>query len=782
MKNDSEFIIVKHARENNLKNVSVKIPKKVITVFTGVSGSGKSSLVFDTIAAESQRQLNETFTSFVRNRLPHYGQPDADRLENLSPVIVVDQKRLGGNSRSTVGTITDIYSLLRLLFSRAGQPSAGEATDYSFNDPQGMCPECGGTGTVATIDVDELVDKNKSLNEGAITFPAFAPGTWAWKYFTLSGFFDNDKKIKNYTKTELETLLYRDDNADPKGKNRKKGAWNPGTISNLVKSSDEENAANSLYEALIPRFKRIFLSKDSDRMKGKRKESFDKIVKRKICPMCKGARLNRKALSSLINGANIADCAAMQADALLEFIGKIDSPIAAPMVKSIAERLAHLASVGLGYLSLDRETQTLSGGESQRVKMVRHLGSSLVDMMYIFDEPSVGLHPRDVSRLNDLIVSLRDKGNTILVVEHDPDVIQIADHVVDMGPLAGAKGGTIVFQGDLKNLIKAKTLTGEQLKRTPALKSVYRKSNDYLTVENATLHNLKNVSVQIPKGVLTVVTGVAGSGKSSLINGALTEKHPEIIAINQKGIQGSRRSNAATFTGILDSIRQLFAAENNVSAALFSSNSEGSCPECGGLGVIYLDLAFMDAVVTTCEMCKGRRYTEEVLRYKLRGVNIYEVLQMSASEALEFFDEKEIRPVLERMIEVGLEYITLGQPLSTFSGGEKQRLKLAVELENNGQIYVFDEPTTGLHLADIEKLIALLNRMVDRFSTVIVIEHNLEVISQADWIIDLGPEAGAAGGEIIFTGLPSALIKTGKSATAVSLKRYLKEDLSRKLK
>ncbi|GAB3328195.1 excinuclease ABC subunit UvrA [Larkinella ripae] len=763
------FIRIVGARENNLKNVSLDIPKKVITVFTGVSGSGKSSLVFDTIAAESQRQLNETFTTFVRNRLPHYGQPEAERLENLSPVIVVDQKRLGGNSRSTVGTITDLYSLLRLLFSRVGQPSAGESTAYSFNDPRGMCPECGGTGTTTTLDVKKLIDETKSLNEGAFRFPSFAPGTWYWKYFTRSGFFDNNKKLKDYTAEERQTLLYRDDTqtkaTDSSGR-RKTKAYNPLMAHN-------EGVADAAYEGLVPKFERIFLKKDAARMKGERKEAFEQIVTQKVCPLCRGARLNQKALDSRIQGKNIADCAALQADTLLAFVSTIESKSAAPVVSAVSERLAHLVFIGLGYLSLDRETATLSGGESQRVKMVRHLGSSLVDMLYIFDEPSVGLHPRDVSRLNDLIIGLRDKGNTILVVEHDPDVIAIADHVVDVGPLAGEKGGEIMYQGKLENLSRTDTLTGRFLRKKNTLKATYRTPTGFLSVKDASLHNLKRVSVAIPTGVLTVVTGVAGSGKSSLINGVLTETYPDIISIDQKGIHGSRRSNAATFTGMLDSIRRLFADANGVKASLFSFNSEGACPECNGLGEIDLDLAFMDSVVTTCEVCNGRRFTEQVLVYQLRGKSIDEVLQMSVRQARDFFAEKDLRPSLDRLIEVGLEYVTLGQSLDTFSGGERQRLKLAVELENEGRIYIFDEPTTGLHMSDVDRLLKLLNRIVDRGSTVIVIEHNLEVISQADWIIDMGPEAGDAGGRVIFEGKPDELIQTKTSATGTYLNRYL---------
>ena len=773
--NRQNFIRISGARENNLKNISVEIPKKQINIFTGVSGSGKSSLVFDTIAAESQRQLNETFTTFIRNRLPRYGQPDADSLENLSAVIVVDQKRLGGNSRSTVGTITDIYSLLRLLFSRIGKPFAGYSNAFSFNDPEGMCPECNGTGMVAAIDIEQLVDKDKSLNEGAIRFPAFAPGSWYWKYFTLSGFFDNDKKIKDYTDEEWHSLLYKNDGSvqiPSQGGVRKGKRWNPLTDEGLPIQG--VGAVNSKYEGLIPKFERIFLSKDADQMKGKRKEAFDRIVKRKTCSLCRGARLNQNALACKIDEKNIAECAAMQADNLLEFIGKIDLPVAATMVGAINERLEHLVSVGLGYLSLDRETSTLSGGESQRVKMVRHLGSSLSDMTYIFDEPTAGLHPRNVEQLNNLIRNLRDKGNTILVVEHDPDVIAIADHIIDIGPGAGESGGEITYQGDLKGLAESDTLTGKYLKRRPKLKTEYRSRQGSLVIENATLHNLKNVSVNIPKRVLTVITGVAGSGKSSLINGVLTEIYPETISIDQKAVRGSRRSNAATFTGILDSIRKLFAEANETSASLFSSNSEGACPECGGLGIIYLDLAFMDPVVSTCEVCQGRRFTDEVLKYKLRNKNISEILGMSVAKAKVFFHEDTIHPTLERLGNVGLDYITLGQPLNTFSGGERQRLKLAAELENAGQVYVFDEPTSGLHLSDVERLVGLLNRLVDGGSTVIVIEHNLDVISQADWIIDMGPEAGDDGGEVIFEGYPAKLIEDKNSATGIFLKRYVK--------
>ncbi|GMX63690.1 excinuclease ABC subunit UvrA [Paenibacillus elgii] len=756
--NRHDLIRVTGARENNLKNVTVSIPKKRITVFTGVSGSGKSSLVFDTIAAESQRQLNETFTSFVRHRLPHYGQPDVDSLDNLSVAIVVDQKRLGGNVRSTVGTVTDIYSLLRLLYSRIGKPFVGYSNAFSFNDPHGMCPKCEGLGTVAAIDLDRLLDRQKSLNEGAIRFPTFRPGEWRWKRYVCSGLFDNDKKLGEYTDEEWYTLLYK---TDMKLKHPGPG-WPP----------------TSKYEGVIPRFERSFLTKESEEAKRRYKEEFDRIVTRGACPLCKGARLNQEVLGCKINGKSIADCTAMQISELAPVIRAIDAPVAATMVDAIVERLEHLISVGLGYLSLNRETSTLSGGESQRVKMVRHLGSSLTDITYIFDEPSIGLHPHDVHRLNSLMKRLRDKGNTVLVVEHDPDVIAIADHVIDMGPEAGAKGGRIVYEGDLDGLAASGTLTGTYLGRRPRLKTPPRQpgAGGSLVIGPASLHNLKDVSVRIPQGVMTVVTGVAGSGKSTLINKVLPRHYPEAVFIDQGAIQGSKRSNPATYTGMLDPIRELFARANRVSPTLFSFNSNGACPECKGLGVTYTDLAFMDPIVSRCEGCQGRRFTEEVLGYTLRGKSIDEVLEMSVADARTFFGEEAIRTILERLGDVGLDYITLGQPLNTLSGGERQRLKLAAELERSGQIYVFDEPTTGLHLSDVDRLIGLLNRLVNNGSTVIVIEHNLDVISQADWIVDLGPGAGQEGGTVIFEDVPEELIKHPHSLTGHYLKRHLHGD------
>jgi excinuclease UvrABC ATPase subunit len=747
-----DMIHVVGARENNLQNITVSIPKKQITVFTGVSGSGKSSLVFDTIAAESQRQLNETFTSFIRHRLPHYGQPDVDSLENLSVAIVVDQKRIGSNARSTVGTITDIYSLLRLLYSRIGKPFVGYSDVFSFNNPQGMCTKCEGLGTVTQINVDCLIDKEKSLNEGAILFPTFRPGDWRWKRYVCSGLFDNDKKLEDYTKDEWDTLLHK---ADFKPQNPNDG-WPP----------------TSKYEGIIPRFERSFLTKES-REAVQYKDAIDHVVSKGVCPLCHGARLNQMALSCKINGRSIADCTSLQVSELIETIRGIDDSTTSTIVAALVERLENLISIGLGYLSLNRETSTLSGGESQRVKMVRHLGSSLSDITYIFDEPSIGMHPHDAHRLNSLMKRLRDKGNTVLVVEHDPDVISIADYVIDMGPGAGSNGGRIVYEGSFTGLANSNTLTGNYISHRPNLKMETRKSKGSLVIEHAALHNLKDVSVKIPQGVMTVVTGVAGSGKSTLINRVFPKYYPDAILIDQSDLRGSKRSNPATYTGMFDLIRDLFAQENKVSASLFSFNSAGACPECKGLGITYTDLAFMDPIVSTCEVCGGRRFTDKVLTYTLRGRNISEILNMSVADVRNFFHEEAIKSILDRLYDVGLDYITLGQPISTLSGGERQRLRLANELKNSGPIYVFDEPTTGLHISDVERLIALMNRLVDNGSTVIVIEHNLDVISQADWIIDLGPGAGHAGGKVIFEGYPRELVKIQSSLTGIYLKKYI---------
>lgn len=751
--NIKKYINVVGAREKNLKNVNVKIPKKEITIFTGVSGSGKSSLVFDTIAAESQRQLNETYSSFIRHRLPHYGEPSVDVIENLSVAIIIDQKRIGGNARSTVGTITDIYSLLRLLFSRIGKPFVGYSDVFSFNNIKGMCPKCEGLGKVDMISIDKLLDRNKALNEGAILFPTFEPGGWRLKRYIHSGFFDNDKKIKDFTEEEMELLLYKSDIK--------------------VTTSDPNWPKTSLYEGLIPRIERSFLKKEEGE-NVKYKKEIAKIVGRQKCPICKGARLNKDVLQCKINNKSIVDCAEMQITDLLDFIRSISEPKALTIVSAIINRLEHLVSIGLGYLSLSRETSTLSGGESQRIKMVRQLGSSLTDLTYIFDEPSIGLHPHDIDKINILLKLLRDKGNTVLIVEHDPDIIRIADHVVDMGPKAGINGGKIMYQGTLEGLLQSDTLTGKYLCRKPKLKKKVRTANEWLFLKNANIHNLKNVNVNIPRGIMTVVTGVAGSGKSTLINHVLPKFYPNTIFIDQKPIQTSKRSNIATFTGIFDKIRELFSKANHVKPSLFSFNSEGACPNCKGLGVTYTDLAFMDTVVATCEVCQGHRFKDEILNYKLGNKNISEVLNMTIEEALVFFNPKEICDILKKLIDVGITYITLGQPLNTLSGGELQRVKLASELESHGNIYVLDEPTTGLHMSDISQLIKILNRLVDNGSTVIIIEHNLDVISQADWIIDLGPFAGQNGGQIMFEGLPMDLINSKISMTGKYLKKYIR--------
>ncbi|MBA9086829.1 excinuclease UvrABC ATPase subunit [Fontibacillus solani] len=748
------YIQVSGARERNLKNINVLIPKKEITVFTGISGSGKSSLVFDTIAAESQRQLNETYTSFIRHRMPHYGKPDVDSIENLSVAFIINQKRLGGNARSTVGTITDIYSVLRLLFSRIGEPFVGYSDVFSFNNPSGMCEHCEGLGKIETIDIERLLDKNKSLNEGAIRFPTFEPGGWRLTRYIDSGFFDNDKKIKDYSAEELELLLYAD--------------------GIKVKNPTPEWHKTSLYEGLIPRIERSFLKKE-DGEKVRYGKEIERFVVKQDCPHCHGTRLNDKVLSCKVNGKNIAECADMQINELLGFVMSLHAPVATTIVSELVNRIQHVVSIGLGYLSLSRETSTLSGGESQRIKMVSQLGSSLTDLTYIFDEPSIGLHPHDISKINELMRLLRDKGNTVLIVEHDPDMIKIADHIIDMGPGAGTHGGKVVYQGNLDGLKTAGTLTGKYLSYYPELKPDTRAPKGWLSIQNATMHNLKNLSVDIPKGVMTVVTGVAGSGKSTLINGVLQRLYPETVFIDQKGIQASKRSNIATFTGIFDIIRKLFAKRNGVSASLFSFNSQGACPACKGLGVTYTDLAFMDTIVTVCEECHGNRYTDEVLTYKLREKNIADVLKMTVTEALEFFQEKEIVTVLKRLSDVGITYVSLGQPLSTLSGGELQRIKLASELENGGQIYVLDEPSTGLHMADIKQLIGVMNRLVEQNSTLIVIEHNLDIICQADWIIDIGPYAGQNGGKIMFTGLPKDLIDCPESLTGKHLKKYINE-------
>jgi excinuclease UvrABC ATPase subunit len=744
-----EYIEIRGGRENNLKDISLKIPKRKITIFTGVSGSGKSSIVFDTIATEAQRQLYENFSMFVRNFLPRYAPPQADAIENLSMAIVVDQKRLGGGSHSTVGTITDIAPVLRLLYSRIGEPHIGFSNAFSFNDPQGMCPECSGLGMKMGIIADSFLDMNKSLSQGAIQVPGFA--SWESAMYASSGFFDPDKKLRDFTSEEMDILLH--------SKPRK------------VKMTFGGGVINVTYMGIIEKFTKAYIKRDIKTLSERTQKKVAPYIGLTLCPLCKGARLSQPALGCRINGKNIAELSAMEISAVISFLGKIKSTVGAPMITTLKERLQHLVNMGLDYLSLERETNTLSGGESQRIKMVKHLSSSLVDVTYIFDEPSVGLHPRDVHRLNELLQKLRDKGNTVIVVEHDPDVIKVADHIVDVGPHAGSRGGRIVFEGKYTALLKADTLTGKHMKQLIPLKTDVRKPKGGLHIAKASVNNLQNVSIDIPKGVLTVVTGVAGSGKSSLIHQVFLKQYTDAIVIDQSAVGTSTRSNPATYTGIMDDLRKNFAAVNKVSASLFSFNSEGACPNCQGAGVIYTDLAFLDGIKTPCEICEGRRFKEEVLTYKLDGKSIADVLDLTIEAALDFFEQKEIRKKLLTLSDVGLNYLTLGQPLSTLSGGECQRIKLASELHKRGSIYVLDEPTTGLHMSDIGHLLTIINRLVDSGNTVVVIEHNVSVIKNADWIIDMGPEGGHRGGRVVFAGIPADLLHAGNSIT----REYLKD-------
>jgi excinuclease UvrABC ATPase subunit len=739
-----EYIEVRGARENNLKNVSLRIPKRKITIFTGVSGSGKSSIVFDTIANEALRLLNENFSLFVRNFLPRYPQPEADAIENLSMAIVVDQKRLGGGSHSTVGTVTDIYSILRRLFWRIGQPFVGPVNVFSFNDPQGMCPNCNGLGRKLDVDLNKFLDKSKSLNEGAILFPEYAVNSWGWSLLINTGFFDPDKKLSKYTEKEMDLLLYSE----------------PVKVKTNVGAKD----FNLTFRGIVSNFNFKYIKRDLKTMSERTQKAVEPYMSMGPCSVCKGARLSQAVLKCKINGCNIAELANMEISELIEFIKTIKDPIAKPIVNTLVERLQHLADIGLEYLNLNRETDTLSGGESQRVKIVKHLSSSLMDVMYVFDEPSVGMHPRDVHRMNELLQKLRDKGNTVLVVEHDPDVIKVADHVVDVGPHAGRHGGEIVFEGSYKDLLRADTLTGKHMKESIPLKDEFRTSKGKLSVKNATVNNLQNISVDIPTGVLTVITGVAGSGKSSLINQVFLQQHPDAIVIDQSAVGVSSRSNPATYTGIMDDVRKAFAKANKVNASLFSFNSKGACENCQGLGVIYTDLAFLSEVKTPCEVCGGKRFKDEVLAYKLNGKSISDVLAMNVQQALEYFEIKEVLRKLQAMSDVGLDYLSLGQPLSTLSGGECQRIKLASELHKKGSVYVMDEPTTGLHMSDIGHLLDVINRLVDTGNTVIVIEHNLHVIKNADWIIDMGPEGGSKGGTIMFEGTPQELLLNAKKS------------------
>lgn len=741
---EEQFITIKGCRENNLKNISLKIPKRKITIFTGVSGSGKSSIVFETIGKEAQRQLNETFSAFIRNFLPKYGDIKADYIENLSTPIIIDQKRIGGNSRSTLGTITDINPLLRILFSRVGQPHIGSASKFSFNDVSGMCPECEGIGKKLTVDMDKILDKNKSINEGAILLSGFGVGTWPWKIFAESGFFDNDKKICDYTKDELDKFLYGE----------------PEKI-----KTDSLGTMNITYEGLLIKFNRLYLKKETEMSEATSKK-LSKLMIEGECPACKGKRLNQETLTCLVQGYNIAELMSMQIDELIKVLERIDTPEVSPVIESLKEKLNNIIDIGLGYLTLERETSTLSGGESQRIKMVKHLNSNLIDLMYIFDEPSIGLHPKDVHKLNNLLKKLRDKGNTVIVVEHDPDVIKIADHIVDVGPHAGSKGGRIMYEGSYEGLLISGTLTGNALSHSIKVKSNPRKHEGYLEVNNCNKNNLKNVSVKVPKGVLTVVTGVAGSGKSTLMKQEFLKQHKDAVLIDQSAVGANTRSNLATYGGIMDPIRKAFAKANDVNVSLFSYNSEGACEHCKGLGVIETELAFMENTKSTCEVCEGTRFKREVLEYKFEGKAITQVLEMTVSEALEFFKLKTIKTKLQSIEEMGLGYLTLGQPLDTLSGGECQRLKLANELQKNSSIYIMDEPSTGLHMSDIEKFINIIENIIKNGNTVIIIEHNVDIIRSADWIIDLGPEGGLKGGQILFEGTPLDLLKCEKSLTA----------------
>jgi excinuclease ABC A subunit len=771
-------ILVRGARENNLRDISLDIPKRRLTVFTGVSGSGKSSLVFETIAAESQRLINETYSAFVQGFMPTLARPDVDSLEGLTTAIILDQERMGANVRSTVGTVTDANAMLRVVFSRIGRPHIGGPQAFSFNIPSvtgggairidrgsgvtesrsfsvagGMCPRCEGMGTASDIDLTQLYDERKSLNEGAITVPGYSADGWSTRLFRESGL-DPDKAIRDYTKKELDHFLYRE----------------PTKV--------KVEGINLTYEGLVPKVKKSFLSKDVDAMQPHVRAFVERAVTFSSCPDCGGTRLNEAARSSKIKGVSIADACSMQISDLAEWVRGLDEPSVGPLLAALGDNLDSFVEMGLGYLSLDRSSGTLSGGEAQRTRMIRHLGSSLTDVTYVFDEPTIGLHAHDVERMNSLLERLRDKGNTVLVVEHDAEVIRIADHVVDMGPGAGPHGGTVVYEGSVDGLIASGTATGRHLDVRQEVKPEPRSPRGSIAIRNARLHNLRDVSVDVPLGMLVAVTGVAGSGKSSLIHGCMPRTDPSVTVIDQSAIRGSRRSNPGTYTGILDPIRTAFAKANGVKPALFSANSEGACPNCNGLGKTYTSLGFMAEVVSVCEVCEGRRYTDDVLEYRLRGRNIVEVLAMPVEEARDFFTEKPVRVMLERMADVGLGYLSLGQALDTLSGGERQRLKLAIEMSGDAEVYVLDEPTTGLHMQDVDNLIGLLDRLVEDGRTVIVIEHNLDVVARADWVIDLGPGAGHDGGRVIFEGPPAELARADGSLTGQHLRRRLQGALA----
>ncbi|MFE7515586.1 ATP-binding cassette domain-containing protein [Streptomyces sp. NPDC057540] len=773
-----DLIRVHGARENNLKDVSIEIPKRRLTVFTGVSGSGKSSLVFDTIAAESQRLINETYSAFVQGFMPTLARPEVDVLEGLTTAIIVDQQRLGADPRSTVGTATDANAMLRILFSRLGKPHIGPPSAYAFNVPSvrasgaitvergtkkteratfertgGMCPGCEGRGTVSDIDLTQLYDDTRSLAEGALTIPGYTPGGWNYRLYTESGLVDPDKPIRKYTKRELADFLHH----EPE---RMKIA-----------------GINMTYEGLIPRIQKSFLAKDKEGMQPHIRAFVERAVTFTTCPDCDGTRLSEGARASKIRRISIADACAMQISDLADWVRGLDEPSVAPLLTALQLTLDSFVEIGLGYLSLDRPSGTLSGGEAQRVKMIRHLGSSLTDVTYVFDEPTIGLHPHDIQRMNDLLLQLRDKGNTVLVVEHKPEAIVIADHVVDLGPGAGTAGGTVCFEGTVDGLRSAGTVTGRHLDDRASVKESVRTPTGALEIRGASTHNLRDVDVDIPLGVLTVVTGVAGSGKSSLVHGSIPAGE-EVISVDQGAIRGSRRSNPATYTGLLDPIRKAFAKANGVKPALFSANSEGACPTCNGAGVIYTDLGMMAGVSSTCEDCEGKRFQPSVLEYLLGGRDISEVLAMSVTDAEEFFGSGEAKTpaaqrVLARLADVGLGYLSLGQPLTTLSGGERQRLKLATHMGDKGGVYVLDEPTTGLHLADVEQLLGLLDRLVDSGKSVIVVEHHQAVMAHADWIIDLGPGAGHDGGKVVFEGTPADLVAARSTLTGEHLAAYV---------
>ena len=745
-----DHIILQGLRQNNLKNVSLRIPKGKIVVFTGVSGSGKSSIVFDTIAAESQRQMNETYTAFIRGRLPKYEKPKADRIENLSASVVVDQSRLGGNARSTVGTISDMYAALRLLYSRIGEPYAGTASYFSFNDPNGMCPECSGIGKVMTVDIEGRIDPEKTWQEGMADLPAFHVGNWYWKQYAESGLFPLDKKWKDFTEQERNRLLYGADTPDGPRLSKK-----------------VDGVSHYLHRMLVNR--------DTSQLKEASVKRLMYLVEERPCPVCRGRRLNEKSLACKVAGYSIDEMCAMEFTELVQVLGTIRDPRAGTIVEALTASLNRMIDIGLPYLSMDRESSTLSGGEAQRLKLVRYMGSALTGMTYIFDEPSTGMHPRDVHRMTALLRSLRDKGNTVLVVEHDKDVISIADEVIDVGPLAGKNGGEILFQGRYQDLLLSGTRTGNALRENTPLKACPRTPKGFLPVRNACVHNLKNVSADIPLGVLTVVTGVAGSGKSSLIRNVFARQYADrVILVDQSPVTATGRSTPATFWGFFDEIRKAMAAENGADPSLFSFNSKGGCPVCGGRGQRVTELVFMDPVTTVCEACEGKRYSPEALACRYRGKSIVDILEMSAGEAYEFFrDNKKLRKALGAMLEVGLPYLSLGQPLSTLSGGERQRVKLAKYLDKRGGIYVLDEPTTGLHASDVGTVMELLDGLVDRGNTVIVIEHNTDVMKRADYLIDVGPDGGTAGGQVVFTGTPEEMAEHGRTITAEYLQRSL---------